>query len=113
MAIKKNQKVPIRPPEPKVGYSVTAQQWAQWRREAASPEYCAEAMKVIRLAGKVTRQAYLEAMLAMEEKHPGVGWKEQMDDLERFYHKYKLPLKDYPRMRDVPEVQKLLDELPF
>jgi hypothetical protein len=80
----------------------------KWKREMASPEYAAASFKILHAAGKVTRQEYLEMMLEMEEKYPGYGWREQMDELEAFYCKYNLALKDYPKIQRIDELEKIL-----
>ena len=72
-----------------------------WQRNSAGPEYAAASFRVLSSAGKVTRQKYLEMLLDMEENYPGRGWKEQMDELERFYFKYGLKLSERPRLNSI------------
>lgn len=82
---------------------ISRRAFAKWKREAAGEEYFAEALAVLKQAGKVSRRAYLELMFEMEEKYPGRGWRDQIDELEAFYFKYKLELKEHPRMREIIE----------
>jgi hypothetical protein len=94
---------------------VGLKQIERWKREAAKPEYAIPAFKILNSAGKATRQAYLEMMLEMTEKFPGYGWKEQMDELEKFYADRGLSLKELPLIRSIenePEVQALLEDPP-
>ncbi len=70
-------------------------QLERWKRDTAKPEYGLPAIKIWNSIGKVTRQEYLESMLEMEEKFPGRGWKEAVDDLEKFYFDNNLPLNDF------------------
>lgn len=73
--------------------------WNKWKHDAAGPEYAQAAFAVFNSCGQVTRRGYLVMMLDMEEKSPGQGSREQMDELERFYYKRGLDLKGRPRIR--------------
>ena len=76
-------------------------EWGRWKREVADPVYYRAAMEVLNSAGKVTRQKYLEMLLEMEEKYPGRGWRQQMDELEAFCFKHGLALKEFPRSKQI------------
>jgi len=76
-------------------------EWERWKREAAGPAYAEAAQTVLNAAGKVTRQVYLEMILQMDSLYPGRGWREQMDDLEAFYFKHELSIKEFPRSRQI------------
>lgn len=101
-----------RPPQRQ--QKIYREDWERWKREAAKPNYAIPAFKILKSAGKVTRQRYLEMMLEMEERFPGRGWHEQMDELEAYYHKHNLPLKDFPLIREIgAEIDALIDNPPF
>ena len=87
-------------------------QWEYWKRKAAPTEYVEASLKLLNSAGKMTRQAYLEQFLEVEEKYPGRGWKEQMDELEAFYFKQGLSLKEFPRSTNLFEnIEKAIDSM--
>ena len=76
-----------------------------WHKNVAGPEYHAAASNVLRACGNVSRERYLELFLEMEEKYPARGWKEQMDELYKFYRDKGLNLKtkaDGPISPDMP-----------
>lgn len=85
--------------EPWVGFA----QFEKWKREAASKDYADKAFEILHAAGTLTRQGYLEMMLVMDEMYPGWEWREQMDELEAFYCKYSLALKERPRIERIEE----------
>jgi hypothetical protein len=39
-------------------------------------------------AGEITREDYLYEMRLMDEKYPGLGWRDSADDYERFLKKF-------------------------
>lgn len=85
-------------------------QLGAWAYLAAGPEYHEAGMAVLGSAGKLTRVAYLEMMLDMETRFPGRGWKEQLDELEVFYFKHGLAIKEFPRSRQmIGEIGKFVD----
>ncbi len=43
------------------------------------PEYVKESIELVRSAGHLTKEAYYQAMLRMEEKWPGKGWGEEAE----------------------------------
>lgn len=88
-------------PKQKNPDKVSYLQWERWKREAAGWDYVQDAARVVHVddngnvhaaCATVTRQQYLEMMLDMESKHPGVGWKEAADELHRFYYDQRLAL---------------------
>jgi len=76
-------------------------EWERWKRDAAGLGYAEAAQAVLNAAGKATRQVYLEMMLQMDSLYPCRGWREQMDDLEAFYFKHELSIKEFSRSRQI------------
>ncbi len=79
----------------------------KWKREAAPKEYGEMAFEILNSAGKVTRQAYLEMMFEMEERFPGYGWIVLMDDLEAYYCKRGLSLKEMPMIQRIEGLEQV------
>jgi hypothetical protein len=73
----------------------------RWKYQAAKPEEAAAGMRVLKLAGKVTRLKFLEAMFEMDEKQPGRGWREATDELEKFYLDRGLNLAEKPAIETI------------
>ena len=69
----------------------------QWRYEAAKIEYVLQSMAILNAAQTATRQEYLEMLLDMDEKYPGRGWREVMNELDKFYCDRGLSLKEHAR----------------
>ena len=85
-----------RPKQPRTPF-VLGEEWNQWRREAAAPEYATRALEIMHSATHVSRQRYLEMMYDMEADFPGRGWKEQGADLYGWFYKRGLSLKEIPK----------------
>ena len=84
-----------RPKQPRTPF-VLGEEWNQWRREAAAPEYATRALAIMHSATHVTRQRYLEMMYDMEADFPCRGWQEQGAELYGWFYKRGLSLKEVP-----------------
>jgi hypothetical protein len=59
-------------------------------------DYVLDAMTVMDSCGLVTRGEYVGLLEDMEDKYPGVGWREAANNLEDWYLKWGLSLSEKP-----------------